>query len=111
MNTIEDRLRDALRERARHSPIDPDAWEQTVARVRRPVRARAWSRFIVPVAAAAAVVAIVAGATVLTGHEGLGAGPGLRRPALRIRPHRRRPARATTSSSRIRRSARSSGSR
>ena len=79
MNTIEDRLRDALRERARHSPIDPDAWEQTVARVRRPVRARAWSRFIVPVAAAAAVVAIVAGATVLTGHEGLGAGPG--RPA------------------------------
>ena len=36
MNTIEDRLRHALRERAAHSSIDPDAWEQTVARVRRP---------------------------------------------------------------------------
>jgi hypothetical protein len=67
MNTVEDRLRDALRERAAHSPIDPDAWEQTVSRVRRPARTRAWSRFIVPAAAAAVVVAIVAGATVLTG--------------------------------------------
>jgi hypothetical protein len=76
MNTVEDRLREALRERATHSPIDPDAWEQTVARVRRPVRARTWSRFIVPAAAAAAVVAIIAGATVLTGHGGLNAGPG-----------------------------------
>jgi hypothetical protein len=76
MKTVEDRLREALRERARHSPVDPDAWEQTVARVRRPVRARAWSRFIVPAAAAAAVVAIVAGATVLTGHGGLRGGPG-----------------------------------
>ncbi len=50
---------------------DPDAWEQTVARVRRPVRARTWSRFLIPAAAAAAVVAIVAGATVLTGRGGL----------------------------------------
>jgi hypothetical protein len=40
MNTIEDRLRDALRERAAQSPIDPDAWTRTVARVRRPARAR-----------------------------------------------------------------------
>ena len=76
MNTVEDRLREALRERATHAPIDPDAWERTVARVRRPVRARTWPRFIVPVAAAAAVVAIIAGATVLTGRGGLGAGPG-----------------------------------
>jgi hypothetical protein len=67
MNTIEDRLRDALRERATHSPIDPDAWEQTVARVRRPVRARPWPRFVIPAAAAAAVIAIVVGAAALTG--------------------------------------------
>jgi hypothetical protein len=66
MNTVEDRLRDALRERAAHSPIDPDAWEQTVARVRRPVRARPWARFVIPVAAAAAVVAVIAGAAALT---------------------------------------------
>jgi hypothetical protein len=76
MNTVEDRLKDALRERARHSPIDPDAWEQTIARVRRRPRAGTWSRFIVPAAAAAAVVTIIAGATVLTGHEGPGGGPG-----------------------------------
>jgi len=81
MNDVEDRLREALRERATHSPVDPDAWEQTVARVRRPVRARIWSRFTVPVAAAAAVVAIIAGATVLTGHGGLGADPGRSAPA------------------------------
>jgi hypothetical protein len=71
MNTVEDRLRDALRERAAHSPIGPDAWEQTVARSRRrPARAPTWSRFMIPAAAAAAVVAIVAGATALTGHGG-----------------------------------------
>jgi hypothetical protein len=75
MNTIEDRLRDALRERAAQSPVDPDAWTRTVARVRRPARARAWSRVVIPLAAAAAVVAIVVGATVLTGggHGGSGA--------------------------------------
>ena len=61
MNTIEDRLRDALRERAAHSPIDPDAWARTVARSRRrPGRAPGWSKFMIPLAAAAAVVAIVA---------------------------------------------------
>jgi len=32
MNTVEDRLRDALSERAAHSPIDRDAWAHTVAR-------------------------------------------------------------------------------
>jgi hypothetical protein len=69
MNTIEDRLRDALRERASHSPVDdPDAWSRTVARSRRrTVRIGGWSRFMIPAAAAAAVVAIVVGATALTG--------------------------------------------
>ncbi len=77
MNTIEDRLRDALRERAAHSPIDPDAWARTVARSRRrPGRAPGWSKFMIPLAAAAAVVAIVAGATALTGHGGSGGGSG-----------------------------------
>ena len=75
MNTIEDRLREALRERAAQSPIDPDAWTRTVARVRRPAKARGWPRIVIPLAAAAAVVAIVVGATVLTGgpHGGSGA--------------------------------------
>jgi hypothetical protein len=81
MSTVEDRLRDALRERATHSPADPDAWEQTVARVRRPVRARAWARFTVPVAAAAAVVAIVAGTAALTGHGSPHGGSGVPRTA------------------------------
>jgi len=75
MNTVEDRLRDALRERARQSPIDPDAWERTLARTRR-LRAGAWSRFMVPAAAAAAVVAIIAGAVVLTGRGGPHGGSG-----------------------------------
>ena len=73
MNTIEDRLREALRERARYSPVDPDAWAKTVARTR-PARGRlragARSRFLIPVAAAAAVVAIVLGVTALAGHLG-----------------------------------------
>jgi hypothetical protein len=77
MNTIEDRLRDALRERAARSPIDPDAWPRTVARSRRRlVRAPMWSRFMIPAGAAAAVIAIAAGATVLTGHGGLRGGSG-----------------------------------
>ena len=64
MNTVEDRLREALRERARHSPVDPDAWSRTVARSRmrrwRPGRAG----LLAPLAAAAAIIAIVAGVTV-----------------------------------------------
>lgn len=71
---MEDRLREALRERARHSPIDPDAWSKTVARTRsgqrRTTRAPIWSRFLIPAAAAVTVIAIVLGATVLTGHGG-----------------------------------------
>jgi hypothetical protein len=70
MSTVEDRLRDALAERAARSPVDPDAWEKTVARTRRSDRAGGWFRFGIPAAAAAAVAAIVVGATALTG--GLG---------------------------------------
>ena len=74
MNTIEDRLRDALTERASHSPLHPGAWEQTLARTRPRPRSGAWARYVIPAAAAAAVVAIVAAATVLTGHRGLDGG-------------------------------------
>ena len=75
MTTVEDRLRDALRERAAHCPIDPDAWQQTVARTRRADRAAGWLRFGIPAAAAAAVVAIVVGVAALTGLGGLRSGP------------------------------------
>ncbi len=76
MSTIEDRLRDALTERARHSPVHPGAWEQTLARTRPRPRSGAWARYGIPAAAAATVVAIVAAATVLTGHGGLDGGHG-----------------------------------
>jgi hypothetical protein len=75
MTSVEDRLRDALRERAAQSPIDPDAWPRTVARTRRADRASRWFRFGIPAAAAAAVVAIVVGVTALTGLGGLYGGP------------------------------------
>jgi hypothetical protein len=86
MNTIEDRLREALRERAKYSPVDPDAWVKTVARTR-PARGRtragARSRFLIPVAAAAAVVAIVLGVTALTGHLGArGRAPSVAQPSI-----------------------------
>ena len=84
MNAVEDRLREALSERAAHSPIAPDAWERTVARSRRRrwtrvgawSRTNVWSRVLIPAAAAAAVVAVVIGVTVLTGRLGQPAGPG-----------------------------------
>ncbi len=81
MNTVEDRLREALRERARHSPVDPDAWERTLARTRRRPRATAWSRYLVPAAAAAAMVAVIAVTAVLTGHGGLHGGAARPAPA------------------------------
>ena len=74
MTTVEDRLRDALRDRAAHCPIDPDAWQQTVARTRRADRSAGWLRFGIPAAAAAAVVAIVVGVAALTGLGGLRGG-------------------------------------
>jgi hypothetical protein len=70
MNTLEDRLREALSERAQQSPISADAWERTVARTRRRPRMPGWSRFMIPVVAAAAVVAVVWGASALTGSGG-----------------------------------------
>lgn len=69
MNTIEERLRDALTERAKHAPIDPDAWQQTRIRslaTRKPRVGWRWrrpGRFLIPAAAAAAVVAIVVAVT------------------------------------------------
>jgi hypothetical protein len=76
MSSIETRLREALTERARHSPVDADAWEQTLARTRRRPRAGVWARYVIPAAAATAVVAIVVGATVLTGRGGRDGGSG-----------------------------------
>jgi hypothetical protein len=68
MNTLEDRLRDALTERAALSRVGLDAWDKTVARSRRrrPAWARpAWMRpgLVAPVASAAAIVAIAVAVT------------------------------------------------
>jgi len=69
MTTIEDRLRGALAERAKYTPIDPDAWERTRARslaARKPRVGWRWRRpgqFLIPAAAAAAVIAIIVGVT------------------------------------------------
>lgn len=71
MTALEDRLREALAERAAHSRIDPDAWDKTVARSRRRIRLAGPGRFpaglVIPAAVAAAVVAIVVAATAVTG--------------------------------------------
>jgi hypothetical protein len=92
MNPVEDQLRDALRAHAEDFTAHPDAWQQlharsraggrsrlarTVARTRRrPGRPLGWSRFVVPAAAAAAVIAIIVGATALTGYRGSRSGSG-----------------------------------
>jgi hypothetical protein len=82
MNTLEDRLREALSERARQSPVSDDAWARTVARARRRrPRASAWSRFMIPAVAAAAVIAIVVGASLLAGNRSPRGGSGSARPA------------------------------
>ena len=71
MTALEDRLREALAERAAHSRIDPHAWDKAVARSRRRIRlARpGWfpAGLVIPAAVAAAVVAIVVAATAVTG--------------------------------------------
>jgi hypothetical protein len=77
MSALEDRLREALAERATLSPVDPHAWDKTVARSRR----RRWrwparTGLLIPAAAAAAVTAIAVAATLLTGHGGLSSAPG-----------------------------------
>lgn len=69
MSPLEDRLREALRERATQSPVSPDAWPRTLARTGRRPWAPAWARFVIPVAAAAATIVIIVGAAVLTGHR------------------------------------------
>ncbi|MGH3188402.1 MAG: hypothetical protein ACRDPY_16405 [Streptosporangiaceae bacterium] len=78
MNVLEDQLRQALAERAAQSPMNPAAWDKTVARSRRRIRLGrpGWFRagFVVPAAAAAAVVAIVVAAAAVTG--GLAGGRG-----------------------------------
>jgi hypothetical protein len=72
MNSLEDRLREALRERATQSPVSPDAWSRTLARARRRSWSPAWTRFVIPVAAATATIAIIAGTGLLTGHRSPG---------------------------------------
>jgi hypothetical protein len=74
MNTLEDRLRETLAERAQCSPIDPDAWDKTIGRRRKRSRRGqlswpAWFRsgLVLPVAAAATVAAIILTATSLAG--------------------------------------------
>lgn len=77
MSTLEDRLREALAERAALSPVDPGAWDKTVDRSRRRLR---WpwparTGLLVPVAAAAAVAAVIVAAATLAGHVGPGPKP------------------------------------
>jgi hypothetical protein len=70
MNTLEDRVRAALRVRAEDFSADPDALArirakaQAARRRRGGPRSSAMSRFLIPTAAAAAVVAIVVAVTV-----------------------------------------------
>jgi hypothetical protein len=81
MSTLEDRLREALAERAALSPVDPDAWDKAVARSRRRRLRRLWwqrparTGLLVPAAAAAAVAAVIVAATTLAGHVGPGPKP------------------------------------
>jgi len=78
MNTVEDRLREALAERAARSPIDPDAWDKTVARSRHrllPWRWSGWTVRLAPVAAVVAAIAVVISATLLGTQIGQGASP------------------------------------
>jgi hypothetical protein len=73
MNTLEDLVRDALRERAEDFSAHPDAWQQLLAReaagvVPRRAPRRSWPvRFLIPAAAAAAVVVIVLAAVAIKG--------------------------------------------
>jgi hypothetical protein len=78
MNTVEDRLREALAGRAARSPIDPDAWDKTVARSRHrrlPWRWSGWTVRLAPVAGVVAAIAVVTSATLLGTQIGQGASP------------------------------------
>ena len=77
MNTLEDRVRSALRARAEDFSADPDAWLRLAARRRAGRRRRAallrwrWpAAFLIPAAAAAAVVATVVAAVTVAGVAG-----------------------------------------
>jgi len=65
MNTLEDRVRQALAQRAEHSPISTGAWDRALAASGRPLAPRlSWPRrlpagLLIPAAAAVAVVAVV----------------------------------------------------
>jgi hypothetical protein len=77
MNTVEDRLREALAERAAQTSVDPDAWDKTMARSRHrllPWRWPAWAVKLSPVVGVAAALAVIVAATLLGGHIGRGAG-------------------------------------
>jgi hypothetical protein len=72
MNGVEERLREALRAHAEEFTAHPDAWRQLTARGRRRGGPRRrWPRFsgpaLVPLAAAAAVLAVIA-AAILVAH-------------------------------------------
>ena len=74
MNTLEDRVRSALRARAEDFSAEPDAWLRLAARRRSGRRRRAgvlrrrWpTAFLIPAAAAAAVVATVVAAVTVAG--------------------------------------------
>jgi hypothetical protein len=78
MNTVEDRLREALAERAALSSVDPDAWDKVVIRSRRRLflwRWPTWAVWLVPAAGVVATVAVVIAATMLGGHIGRGVKP------------------------------------
>jgi hypothetical protein len=78
MNTVEDRLREALAERAALSSVDPDAWDKVVTRSRRRLsrwRWPTWAVWLVPAAGVVATVAVVIAATMLGGHIGRGVKP------------------------------------
>lgn len=67
MNSVEERLREALRAHAEEFTAHPDAWRQLTARSRRRGGPRSWrTRFsrpaLIPLAAAVAVLAVVAAA-------------------------------------------------
>jgi len=72
MSTLEDRLRDALRERADHSPVSSNAWGRVLTRARRrrafPLGGHAWpARYVIPALAASAVAGVIIAANVIAG--------------------------------------------
>jgi hypothetical protein len=85
MNTLEDRLRTALRSRAESFPVDPGAWQEVQRRAERsprgarprPPAGLARGKFAVPAVAAAAVTALILAIAWMVGPFGLkpAAGP------------------------------------